>query len=211
MKLFNLIPTKILSQQARKPSGLIGRYVMPILFKGNADLNNFVQESLELTKTDDILEIGFGPGKLLNEIALIANSVAGIDFSAAMVAKASKINQQHIKNNKLRIQQGECKNLPYANNFFDKVCSVNTLYFWDDPQVYLQEIFRVTKIGGKIVLGFRNKEQMNNLDLSTDVFNTYSLDEVKKLLLNAGFSNINITEKIGKPFISYCAIASKVA
>ncbi len=210
MKLFDLIPAKILSKQARQPSGLIGRYVMPLLFKGNADLNAFVKESLELTKTDNVLEIGFGPGKLLNEIAAIANYVEGIDFSEIMVIKASKLNQHYISNDKLRIQLGECSNLPYANKSFDKVCSVNTLYFWDNPKIYLQEIFRVIKIDGKIVLGFRNKEQMNNLNLSADVFNIYSLDEVKELLLNAGFSNINIIEKPGKPFMSYCAIASKV-
>ncbi len=181
MKLFNLIPTKILSQQARQPSGLIGRYVMPILFKSNTDLNDFVQESLELTETDDILEIGFGSGKLLNKIAAIANYVEGIDFSEIMVIKASKLNQHYIANNKLRIQLGECSNLPYANKFFDKVCSVNTLYFWDNPQIYLQEIFRVIKIDGKIVLGFRDKEQMNNLDLSTIwLFREWSIADFPK-------------------------------
>jgi 16S rRNA A1518/A1519 N6-dimethyltransferase RsmA/KsgA/DIM1 with predicted DNA glycosylase/AP lyase activity len=69
MFIINLIPSRVLSLQARKPYGIIGRYVMTKIFnKGNADLNSFVKEMLDLKKNDRVLEIGFGPGKLLNEI-----------------------------------------------------------------------------------------------------------------------------------------------
>jgi len=33
---------------------------------GNADLNAFVMDMLELKSGDKVLEIGFGPGKLIN-------------------------------------------------------------------------------------------------------------------------------------------------
>ncbi|MDM8565126.1 class I SAM-dependent methyltransferase [Candidatus Halobeggiatoa sp. HSG11] len=209
MKLFNLVPTKILSQQAKKPSGLIERYIMPILFAGNADLNILAKKSLELTEHDRVLEIGFGPGKLLNEMATIVDFVEGIDFSKTMVAKAKRLNKHHITNNKMNIQQGDCSKLPYIDNSFDKICSVNTLYFWEKPEIQLQEIFRVVKPEGKIILGFRNKEQMQSLNLDKNIFNIYTTDEIVKLLANIGFSNINIKEKDGKPFMSYCAVAIK--
>ncbi len=56
------------SQQARKPAGLFGRFVMSTIFnKGNADLNGFVKELMAVQKNDSILEIGFGTGQLMYE------------------------------------------------------------------------------------------------------------------------------------------------
>lgn len=213
MFIIKLIPSRILSLQARKPSGMIGRYVMTKIFShGNADLNAFVKEMLELKKDDRVLEIGFGPGKLIHQIAEMTTEgvVEGIDFSATMLQQASKINKVHILNGKVKLQKGECRHLPFDNDSFDKLCSVNTLYFWKEPDKYFTEMFRVLKSGGKIVIGFRDKEQMSRLNLSQDIFHTYSLDEVVNLLSNAGFSGSHIVEKEGKPFLSYCAVATKI-
>ena len=50
---------------------------------------------------------------------------------------------------------------------------------------------------------------MKKLPLSEDVFNAYTLDEVKMFLLNSGFPDVRIEERNGKPFVSYCAVATK--
>ena len=68
MFILKLIPSRILSLQARKPTGLIGRYMMTKIFNsGNADLNSFVKEILDLQKEDRVLEVGFGTGKLIDK------------------------------------------------------------------------------------------------------------------------------------------------
>lgn len=212
MLIIKLIPSKVLSLQARKPTGVIGRYLMARIFNNaNADLNNLVKETLEIKNTDRLLEIGFGPGKLINEMAEITTEgvVEGIDFSVAMLKEASKINRHHISNGKVRLHNGECRQLPFDNESFNKLCSTNTLYFWDEPDKYFREMFRVMKPGGKLVIGFRDDKQMGDLNLNKDIFSIYSLDEVVSLLSNAGFSDSHITEKAGKPFLSYCAVAVK--
>ena len=212
MLIIKLIPSKVLSLQARKPTGVIGRYLMARIFNNaNADLNALVKETLEIKNTDRLLEIGFGPGKLINEMAEITTEgvVEGIDFSVAMLKEASKINRHHISNGKVRLHNGECRQLPFDNESFNKLCSTNTLYFWDEPDKYFREMFRVMKPGGKLVIGFRDDKQMGDLNLNKDIFSIYSLDEVVSLLSNAGFSDSHITEKAGKPFLSYCAVAVK--
>jgi len=83
------------------------------------------------------------------------------------------------------------------------------MYFFEDPLDNFQEIFRVLKPGGKLVVGFRDKAQMKNLPLSAAVFNAYTLDEGKLFLLNSSFLNIRMEEMVGKPFVSYCAVATK--
>ncbi len=136
MFIVKLIPNKVLSLQARKPSGIIGRYLMTKIFNNiNADLNTFIKDILDLQREDRVLEVGFGPGKLINEMADITTEgvVEGIDFSQVMLEQASKVNKQHISKGKVRLQKGECRSLPFNNESFDKLCSSNTLYFGKEP------------------------------------------------------------------------------
>lgn len=213
MFVVKLIPSSVLSRQARKPSGLIGRYLMTKIFNaGNADLNFFVKETLDIKKDDRILEIGFGPGKLINEMATITTEgfVEGIDFSQDMVNVASEANNQFITEGKVKLHKGDCRKLPFVEASFDKLCSINTLYFWQDAENYFSEMFRVVKLGGMIAVGFRDKDQMSKLDLDQNVFNNYTQDDVIHLLSSAGFSEVKIVEKEGKPFLSYCAVGYKI-
>jgi SAM-dependent methyltransferase len=213
MFIVKLIPSSVLSRQAREPTGVIGRYLMTKIFNaGNADLNTFVKETLNIKKADHILEIGFGPGKLINEMAKITNEglVQGIDFSQVMLKNASKENSQFIAEGKVKLHEGDCRYLPFDDASFDKLCSINTLYFWTDPEIYFAEMFRVVTLGGMIAIGFRDKEQMSKLNLDQNVFNNYTQDDVVSLLSDAGFSEARIIEKEGKPFLSYCAVGYKV-
>ncbi len=209
-----LIPPKTFSQQAKKPSGWIGRFVMSKLFNtGNADLNDFTQQMLTIEKTDKILEIGFGTGKLIAAMADLASEgkITGIDFSATMLQQATRFNRQHVESGRVELLQKECCELPFEDNSFDKLCAINTLYFWEDPEKYLREMLRVLKPQGKIVIGYRDEDQMNQLNLSEDIFSTYSQTDVLNLLLSSGFSDAYTASKDGKPFVSYCAIATKAA
>jgi SAM-dependent methyltransferase len=213
MRITNLIPVRILSHQARKPSGLLGRYVMTRLFNsGNADLNAFVKYCLELKPEDNVLEIGFGPGKLINDIASIVTNgtVQGVDYSEVMVQQAEKTNASHISSGRVLLHEGECGSLPFEDNMFDKLCSANTVYFWKNPEDYFAEMFRVIRPGGKIVIGFRDDRQMNNLNLRDDVFSLVSKSDVLNLLSGAGFTGVQIKEKRGFPFASYCGVATKI-
>ena len=212
MFLVKLLPQRVISQQARKPSGFIGRFVMSNIFKkGNNDLNCFVEETLKLESSNHVLEIGFGPGKLINKLATVATNghIEGIDFSDSMLAEATKNNEQFISSNRVTLKKGDCLELNFADNTFNKICSVNTLYFWNPPEIYLSEIFRVLKSGGHLVLGIRSSEQMNTLPLDKNIFSTYSLNEAVNLVSSAGFSDAHIKEKDGVPFTSYCVVATK--
>ncbi|MCZ6564885.1 MAG: class I SAM-dependent methyltransferase [Gammaproteobacteria bacterium] len=212
MFLAKLMPQRVLSLQARKPSGLIGRFLMANIFKkGNKDLNSFVEETLKLQPSHYVLEVGFGPGELINRMASIITQghIEGIDFSDVMLNEATRNNKKHIAANRVRIQKGDCGKLNFTDESFDRVCSVNTIYFWNPPNVYLMEIYRVIKSGGQLVLGLRDKEQISRLPIDKSIFNTYTLNEVVELLLSIGFSNVRSLEKEGTPFTSYCVVATK--
>ncbi|MEA3405856.1 MAG: hypothetical protein U9R28_08990 [Pseudomonadota bacterium] len=61
---------RTLALQSRKPSGFLGKYILqPLFINGNAELNSYLLQQLNCQPSDQVLEIGFGPGMLLNQIA----------------------------------------------------------------------------------------------------------------------------------------------
>ena len=59
---------------------------------GNSKLNRFVNEIMSVQENDHILEIGFGTGKLIYEMArqMDQGLIEGVDFSSTMVSIAIK-------------------------------------------------------------------------------------------------------------------------
>src|SRR5690606_39310862 len=66
----------------------------------------------------------------------------GIDISALMHKEAVTANQTYIQNNRADFQLYDGLELPYPKNLFDGIFSVNTVYFWENPQAFLHEIYR---------------------------------------------------------------------
>jgi len=201
------------SEQARKPDGLFGRVVMSIVFdRGNAFLNNFVNELISIKIDDRIIEIGFGTGKLIDKMAqqIDTGLIEGVDFSKVMVSIARKRNKKNITKGKVKILEGNFDEIPFEKESFTKACSINTLYFWTKPAHTAKKIAEILKPDGKLILAFEDIEQLKRRKLNQEVFHLYSKDGVQKLLINAGFSkNLNIvTRKKGK-LIFHCVVAIK--
>ena len=201
------------SEQARNPSGLFGRYVMPVIFdKGNSILNSLMEQKLSVQGDDHILEIGFGTGKLMNNIAkqLDTGSIEGIDLSSTMVKIAERKNARYIKEGKVIVRHGDFGKIDYQDHCFDKICSTNTIYFWSHPDKYLNKIHRILKFGGILALALEDKMQLETKPLNKDIFRFYSLDEIENLLFDNGFSGaINISSKEVKSNVYHCVLATK--
>ncbi len=71
----------------------------------------------------------------------------GIDISEDMKKNASKQNRKALEYNHLFLEIGDCCNLPYEDNMFSRVLSINTIYFWNDAVKGLSEIRQVLKHG----------------------------------------------------------------
>lgn len=201
------------SKQARKPSGLFGHFVMSNIFDiGNAYLNGFVNELLSVQKDDQVLDIGCGTGKLIYNMASQINDgyIEGVDFSNSMVSIAQRRNKKNIKNGKVKIIEGDFDILSFKNNYFDKVYSVNTIYFWPKPENTAQKAADIIKPGGLFIVAFEDVKQLEQRSLDKDVFKFYSTGEVKNLLVNSGFSSgINIESRTKGKLVFHCVIAKK--
>ncbi len=178
-----------LGRQLRQPSGLGGWLIARIMNRSNAAMNQRAIELLDVQPTHAVLEVGFGGGLALAPLLARARSgrVTGVDPSDDMLAAAAEHHRAAIASGHLRLQRAGVEALPHGDREFDRVLSVNTLYFWPDPARGFAEIRRVLRPGGKLVLGYRPAERMRTLGFTRHGFRLYEDDEVLRLLGDAGF------------------------
>lgn len=205
--------TSFFSRQARRPSGAFGRYVMSFVFdKGNAFLNKLLLDAVAVQNGERVLEIGCGTGRLIGEMAssIDRGYLEGVDFSDAMVAIAEKRNRRHIESGLLRITKGDFDEQYYESGSFDKVCGVNVLYFWSQPETTIRKILQVLAPGGAVALAFEDVLQLQKRKLSSEVFRLHTVEEVLELFADAGFVGETeaITRKRGK-LLYHCVVARK--
>lgn len=203
----------LLSKQARKPSGLIGRFLVPgMLDKGNAELNEFVRETMSIEAGYRVLEIGFGTGALLRRLAdaMPSGLVEGIDFSPPMVEVARKKNKQHIAAGRVRLHCGDFNELLCEEASYDIVFSINTIYFWPEPEQSCAKIGRLLKPGGKALIGFHDRTEMEAMPLHKESFRLYSTQDVADLLtVHARLRDARVLSRPGKGKVCYCAIGTR--
>jgi len=180
--------------QFRRPTGIVGRIIGGRMAEQHEPENEWTIALLSVQPTDHILEIGFGPGTTIQRLAILASNgcVTGIDFSHTMVRVARKRNTAAIKAGRVNLTYGNAANLPYSENSFDKALSIHVLYFWPDLLQALQEIRRIFKPGGMLVLTLLPREKWPGDGKGTPDCRVYSADDVVKLMLEAGFSSTNI-------------------
>ena len=193
---------KLVAEQLRKPSGDFGKQVGLNMNESNALINTLVIDLLQIEENDVVLELGMGNGKFVSEILSKNNSVKyiGRDFSDVMVAESKLINAHWIDAGRAKFYEGVADTLSYDQKTFSKIFTVNTIYFWQHPEVELREIKRVLKDNGIFAIGIRTKDTMLKLPFTQYGFTLYSEDELQKLLLKNGFNILSSTKKTEPPF-----------
>jgi len=132
-----------------------------------------INDFYKLPENAKILDIGCGKGYLLYDfLKVLPNAeVFGLDISKyALENSKSEI--------KSKLIQGNATNLPFDDNYFDLVISINTLHCLEAPDLYLalQEMERVGKSYKYLcVESYRNEIEKANLlywQVSCEAFNT---------------------------------------
>ena len=182
-----------IAKQLNCPSGEYG-----ILTAQNMALHNhnMISEAiLVLGPTDDqrILEIGPSGGDHVPKVFKQAKGLKyyGVDISELMVLESIKANQKLVNSGQATFTLANGKTLAFFNEFFDCAFTVNTIYFWNEPVAYAQEIMRVLKPGGFFSVAFAPKDFMEKLPFTKYTFKLYSLEEARALFISAGFAIIN--------------------
>ncbi|KQM65300.1 hypothetical protein ASE74_10575 [Pedobacter sp. Leaf216] len=181
---------KNIAKQLSCPESEHGIKTGEMMHANNIGMTNAAINALQLKSNETVLEIGHGNGGHIAQLLLKAENITyyGADISETMIAEAEKINQHYITNGKVHFQLSDGVTLPFENYMFDKVFTVNTIYFWPDASKYLNEIKRVLKPKGTLAICFADKTFMQNLPFTPYGFTLYEVKTVIDLLENAGFT-----------------------
>jgi ubiquinone/menaquinone biosynthesis C-methylase UbiE len=114
----------------------------------------FVKELKKYNPKATVTDIGCGPGYLLQTITkeLPKNALIGVDISEEMLERA-KVNFKSLNPAKeAEFKQGSADHLPFGDNTQDFIISTLSLHHWNEPQAAFNEIHRVLKPGGQMLI-----------------------------------------------------------
>jgi DNA gyrase subunit B len=140
------------------------------------------------------LDVCCGSGVVGASFKHKVKKVIGLDLTPEMVALSkTRLDEVH---------QGNVYNIPFPENTFDLVCTREVLHLLPYPENPVSEIFRVLKPGAQFIVGqilpfseidsawmyriFKKKQPL--------IYNMFQEEDFRKMLLNAGFVDLEMTE-----------------
>lgn len=188
---------KVSAEQLRQPHGDLAIQVGEKMNEINVHIHRYTFEALNISANDSILEIGMGNGNFVKDLFKIHPDInyVGCDFSEKMVEESTKNNAQLIAAGKVAFHFANAAKLPLHDAAVNKIFTINTLYFWENPAEVLSELHRILQPKGQLTITIRPKEIMQHYAFVKYGFTLYAKEELVDLLNNNHFSVINIVEK----------------
>ncbi|HEX8854678.1 MAG TPA: methyltransferase domain-containing protein [Thermoleophilaceae bacterium] len=190
--------------QFGRPTGFPGRIAGWVMAHRSSNLrrNAWAVSLLEVQRDDRVLEIGFGPGIAIRELARLAPDgyVCGLDHSEVMLRQAARRNADGVRLGRVELRLGSVERLPAFEAPFDKILAVNALQFLDQPVEPLRELRRGLRSGGRIAIAF----QPRGPGASDHAARTRG-QKIAAALRDAGFSQVRLETLELKPAV-VCAL-----
>ena len=180
-------------QNTSCPQGFWGRMILRGMNCFHASLAHRGMKQVEWQPEWTVLDIGCGGGANLKHLLNLCpqGKIHGIDLSEESVAFANKYNEKHL-DNRCFIRQGNVCSLPYEDGVFDAVTAFETVYFWSPVKTALDEVARVLRKGGCFLISLETSDPKNGEMWTKRIAGmvVYTADDLKQLLVEAGFSSI---------------------
>jgi ubiquinone/menaquinone biosynthesis C-methylase UbiE len=192
----------------------VGRFFVWMMNISHSGLTDWGVSHTQIEKNFTILDVGCGGGRTIQKLAALAidGAVYGVDYAQGSVDASRAKNARLIKTGRVEIKQASVSQLPFPNDKFNLVTAVETQYYWPDPVKDMQEILRVLKPGGKLIViaesyknGAHNKLQRPVMKLLKAT--NLDVGEHRGLFSTTGYKDIQIFEESKRGWI--CAIGKK--
>jgi SAM-dependent methyltransferase len=201
--------------QVRKPSRWFGRIFLWLMNHSHSGLTDWGLKHVRVENNFAILDVGCGGGRTIQKLAALApeGMVYGVDYADGSVAASQAKNGQLIKAGRVEIKQASVSQLPFPADQFDLVTAVETQYYWPDLVKDMQEILRVLKPGGKLIVIAESYKRgaYNWLQRPVMKFlksSNLDVDDHRRLFSAAGYTEIEIFEERTKGW--FCGIGQKL-
>lgn len=207
MNMVSELMRKLL-EQCRKPTGWLGDWVAWEMNLGHSKLTAWGLQHTSIEEHFIVLDVGCGGGRTVRELAKIATEgkVYGVDFSERSVAVSRRTNKRLIQAGHVEIRHSSVSSLPFSDDMFDLATAIETYYFWPDVVSDMQEILRVLKPGGKLMIigeaykgGKYDDRNQKWGELGDMIY--HSVDELGALFSAAGYVDVQVFEEYDKGWI----------
>jgi len=110
---------------------------------------------MEIEPGNKVLDVGCGPGidtMALSQLVGAAGEVYGVDYDNAMVAEAEQRAEKAGISAWVRHKHSDAASLPFDTDYFDSCRSERLFQHLPNPAKALEEMARVTKVNGWVVV-----------------------------------------------------------
>jgi ubiquinone/menaquinone biosynthesis C-methylase UbiE len=121
-----------------------------------------------------------------------------------MLDQARRRNRTAIRSGRVELQLAPASRLPYPDECFDKVFSMNVAQFWTDPEVPVREMWRVLRLGGLFAIAVQPRSKG-----ATERTAPATGQSLLETLRAVGFSEVRLQSKRMKPVSTVCALGVK--
>ena len=148
-----------------------------------------------------LLEVPVGTGILTMPVyqTMPEADITCLDYSPDMMSQAQeKAEYLHLKN--VTFRQGDVGALPYADDTFDIVLSLNGFHAFPDKEAAYREVYRVLKVGGTFLICNESNGDTDKDEKWTEIIGgmtIYKDVELKAYLEQASFHEVQIHKKEG--------------
>jgi len=192
------------------------RFMVPSLF---APWSSYLIQRANPQLGERVLDVACGTGIVARSVVPRVGSqgtVIGLDVSPDMIAMArTTAERDHLA---IEWHTSPAEHLPFPDEYFDLILCQFGLMFFADRHAALTEMYRVLKTGGRVVLSvwqgldrhpfYRAIHDVTQRHLGVSsvqaIFSLGDSDEVRKLLIDAGFQHIeseprSVTARFSNP------------
>lgn len=164
------------------------------------------------SKNKSVLEVACGTGIGLEYLASKAENVIGIDIDSINISTAHKTINESAVRDKIKIEQMDAHKLSFDDNSFDLVIIFEAIYYLNDVAKFIQEVYRVLKNNGQLIIGSVNKN-WSSFHASPYTHRYFTIPEYN-ILLSKKFTKIEYfgafpTKKDSKLFTNIKNLANK--
>ena len=203
-----------LARQVRRPSQWIGRPFAWLMNYSHSNLTDWGLQQVKIERNYTLLDVGCGGGRTIQKLAAIAaeGKVYGVDYAQGSVAASRSKNAQAINEGRVKIKRASVSRLPFADNKFDIITAIETQYYWPDLPNDMQEVLRVLKPGGTLLIIAETYKGAKGSTVTAPIMkllgsSSLGVQDQRDLFSNAGYTEIQIFEDHSKGWI--CASAKK--
>ena len=192
---------KAIASQLKHPTGEKGIEMGNMMNETNINMTHHSIQNLHIQSGDKILELGHGNAGHVEFLFEQAQNLKyyGLEMSELMFQEARQINRNFVSQKQAFFSLYDGNKIPFDDFSFNKIFTVNTIYFWENPEQLIFEIYRVLLQKGVFCITFAEESFMKQLPFTQFEFDLYSTEKAEKLIEKIPFKIIRketLTEKV---------------